>query len=110
MRLKEDNTSWKSGGIKHRDNRHDKSVEDVPKHKAKKKNKKKWCKGKEGRKHVLIFQKSKYGSWRPQNNPLMEVACGNCGKVLDVDWGFGGCPKKGREAMLEEWNKKLGYK
>ena len=105
-RIKKDKTSWHAGGVIHRDNRHDKSVDGTVGF-SKKKNTKKWCKGIVGRVHQLIWQESKYTRKISRNQPVMEVACENCGKVFETDWGFFGRPKKGKDIMLEEWRRKL---
>ena len=109
MRLKEDSSSWKSNGIKHRDNRHDKSTEEVPRHRSKK-DKKRWCGGRVGKKHEIAYRecvKWNNRQWRRRRPPIMELACVECNKVFDIDFGWFGRPKRGREALLEEWKKKL---
>jgi hypothetical protein len=105
-RIKKDKTSWHAGGVIHRDNRHDHSV-DGSTGSAKKKNTRKWCKGIPGRHHMPIWQESKYGRLRRLHDLVMEVACETCGKHFETDWGFLGRPKKGREVLMEKWRKKL---
>jgi hypothetical protein len=111
-RVKKDNTSWKAGGVVHRDNRHDHSV-DGSTGSAKKKNTKKWCKGVPGRHHIPTWRETR-NSWRERSlqhlkrRRVMEVACDTCGKVFETDWGFLGRPKKGRDVLLAKWTKKLG--
>ena len=106
-RVKKDKTSWNAGGVIHRDNRHDHSVDGAT-GSAKKKNTRKWCKGILGRHHVPIWSVSKHGRWRNPQAPVMEVVCENCSKCFETDWGFLGRPKKGREVLMEKWKKKLG--
>lgn len=78
-RLSEDDSSWKADGIKHRDNRHDHGSSEVSR-KGKKKNTRKWCKGKVGREHEIEVV-----SWRRSSKYLIE-RCANCGK----EFGFQG--------------------
>lgn len=76
MRLKEDQSSWQSSGVKRRDFRHDASQPiDVAPHRPKKA-KAKWCKGRVGIEH----------EWEnkvpPNDNPKfrkMDI-CKNCGR------------------------------
>lgn len=53
MKISSDDSSWRAGGIRHRDNRHDHGTSEVPRHRGKKKDTKKWCKGKVGREHQI---------------------------------------------------------
>lgn len=80
MRLKEDKSSWKSTGIIKRDNRHDHS-DSFSKTKSKKKDTKRWCRGKVGVEHELLrtFQ---YMYWRngPKRMNYVKCNCVNCGK------------------------------
>lgn len=74
MRLKEESNNWRASGIKKRDARH---THDEPAVKPKsKKNTNKWCKGKVGVLHDIVWQdvKSFLGySWR-------SGSCLRCGK------------------------------
>jgi hypothetical protein len=96
--LKDDDSSWKAGGIKRRDFRHTKNGPHIPKHQGKKKKTKKWCKGIEGREHVIKHTnhprysayahvdlceicgkevKMYFGGWEAYVNP-----CDGCGKFI----------------------------
>ena len=57
MRLKEDSSSWKSSSIKRRDFRHDPSQPQRTKF-SRKKDTKKWCKGRVGEVHELELKES----------------------------------------------------
>ncbi len=59
---------------------------DVPKHRRRK-DRKSWCKGIEGREHVLVWRQSKYQAqswdrWRRESTQPVESeqVCQNCGK------------------------------
>jgi hypothetical protein len=85
--LKDDNSNWKAGSLIRRDFRHVKDEPDIPKHRRKRKNRKKWCKGREGIPHVP-------GGWVPDphwNYETIQVKiCENCGKRTDYryrKWG-----------------------
>lgn len=56
VRLKEDSNSWKASGIKRKDARHRKDHAEIEKPKAKRKDTKRWCLGKEGREHSLKWE------------------------------------------------------
>lgn len=85
MRLKEDSSSWKSSGIKHRDNRHDPTERPVKL--TGKKDKRKWCKGKVGIPHQyekVRKQRFVIGEW----SFYMEVdKCTGCGREHYVSFG-----------------------
>jgi len=109
MRLKEERSNWNASSVVRRNVRHDKSTQEVPRHRAKK-DKKKWCGGRVGKKHKVVYREyKKYSghSFMKNRPPWMEIACEECGKHFASDFGFFGRPKKGREKMLEEWRKKL---
>lgn len=74
MRLKEDKSSWKSGGVRAKDTRNARDdLKEAPK--TKKKNTKQWCKGKIGVEHEPII---KDGHWYN-----IELRCKKCEKKLD---------------------------
>lgn len=105
-RVSKDKDSWAAGGVLRRDFRQDKSVDGVS-GAGRKKNTKKWCKGKEGRPHVPVWTEAKGNYSWAKEHPIMEVSCERCGKVFETDYGFFGRPKKGREALLAKWVAKL---
>jgi hypothetical protein len=100
MRLAEDMTSWKSSGIIARDFRHSHNGPEISKA-PKKKNTKKWCKGKIGVKHELairvragevysLYPRNRMpcfilneGGWRPDWCDEEEY-CVKCGKILEA--------------------------
>ena len=79
----------------------------LPHHK-KKKNTKKWCKGKVGREHVLHITKGNYGSFSECKDPRWRIygsedflerylcwhqrSCKVCGKVLEWSLDKSECP------------------
>jgi hypothetical protein len=70
-------SEWKQDAAKRRDIRATKTDGSTSAPKPKK-NTKKWCKGKEGREHVVERRtKSSYGSFRRQQD-----VCMNCGKIV----------------------------
>lgn len=78
MRIKKDDSSWRASGILVRDERWDKSTPEVPKHKGnKKKNTRKWCKGKVGIEHVPHIVEFEY-----YTAYFIYDVCKNCGKRL----------------------------
>ena len=87
MRLKEDSNSWRASGIKRKDFRNDKSFDGVT-GRRKKKNTKKWCKGKVGKKHDLEWRWSKWDinfSQRIGKQPsVKEAFCRNCEKIVEA--------------------------
>jgi len=99
MRIKKDKTTWRASGIIKRDSAQDKSfdgVEGQNPNRKKRFSKKKWCKGKEGKKHDLAWtEESKLGvymkfvrqTWGKQVNFVnvesKDVICKNCGKILE---------------------------
>lgn len=93
MRLKEDNTSWKSGGIKRRDFRHDPGLPEteIPKHTGLKRNKKK---------HVHNYVQRKIGRetirpyWRSNREPV---------EVDKFMWVCEGCGNKRRYSIGRYW-------
>ena len=109
MRIKKDKTNYRASGIIHRDNRHDKSVDGSSRPAAKKKNTKKWCKGREGRCHTLEWKESKFSVGFRQRFPnvgvRMEIVCSRCHKILEWDrepWPLkwvDSPPKKKQEIM-----------
>lgn len=90
-RIKRDPDDWKARGIKKRDFNHAHDEPEVPRKtgKSKKKNTKRWCRGKEGREHVVVDrtpprmpdfsccspEKQKHYMWMHRR----EVKCINCG-------------------------------
>ena len=80
MRISEDDTSWKAGGIVRRDFRNDRGVEDTPRHKKKKKrtkNSKFEC-GRGGW-HKVIYKKIyNYSDFAYPH-------CSKCGKRLPLN-------------------------
>jgi hypothetical protein len=82
--LKDDSSSWKAGSLIRRDFRHAKDEPDVPKHKGRKASKRKWCKGKVGKEHVV-------SDWVPDPHwpwatYLRVKMCEVCGKRLEYKW------------------------
>lgn len=56
MKISHDKTSWHASGIMRRDERNTAGDEDeLSAGKAKKKNTRRWCKGKEGREHQIVW-------------------------------------------------------
>lgn len=82
MRLKEDNTSWRSSAIVHRDNRHDHGERRVSLKGSK--NKRKWCRGKVGRQHNLIrfLEDEFWFSWGYGHKKRIGAKCTDCGHVF----------------------------
>lgn len=71
--------SWARESIEYKDQKHDHGTEEIPRHRGKKKNTKRWCKGKVGREH----------DWRPFGNTIRFMGqvirrqeCSNCGKRI----------------------------
>ena len=80
MRLSKDDDSWKASGIKRRDFRSAHDAPEVPRRSGpkRKKNTKKWCRGREGKEHTIVrFEKNKYYS---------VDKCSVCGKELKWYW------------------------
>lgn len=83
MKISHDDDSWNASGVKRRDFRHDHSSPEIPRHKGKKKNTKKWCKGKIGVRHKFSREQKSFKfasiSWS-----WIEKTCTVCGKVTNV--------------------------
>ena len=113
-RIKKDKSSYNAGGVLHRDNRHDKSF-DGPTGQSKKKNTKKWCKGKVGRARILEWKESKWSvsfrSRHPNSGARMAIVCTWCEKILEYDWDtwhvrwIDNPPKKKLERLEKERKK-----
>jgi hypothetical protein len=54
---------------------------EIPKHRSKK-NRRKWCKGKEGVEHKPVWV------MRGDNSNALDFRCENCNKILDTYWDF----------------------
>ena len=52
-RISDDASSWKAGGVQHRDFRHTHNGPEVPTRKGGRKNTRRWCKGIVGREHTI---------------------------------------------------------
>lgn len=78
MRLKEDSSSWRAGGIVRRDSRNTKADPETAKHHSTK-NRKRWCRGKEGVEHEKLWVLGSYMTLR-----LWENRCKNCGKKFET--------------------------
>lgn len=91
MRIKKNKGSYSASGIIKRDSNQDKSYNGSPtsSSKQRKKNKKKWCKGKVGKKHDLEWRLSRFHQQRygvpGYVNSVREAVCKNCEKAL-VSW------------------------
>lgn len=115
-RIKKDSDSWKAGGILRRDFKQDKSFDGPISGPKRKKNKRKWCRGQEGREHILTWKESKHSMNMRQRfgvmHATMEIVCERCGRVVDTDWDnwsikwIDDPPRRKRE-MLEECKNKL---
>lgn len=108
-RIKKDKDSWHASGIVVRDKKHDKSFdghEGRRPNKKKKKNTKKWCKGIEGRKHILVWEVSKWerGFCHRFNKPVRykQAVCNICHKVIK---GWVGNQKLWKQDPNELYNK-----
>jgi hypothetical protein len=82
MRLKEDKSSWKAGGIIAKDVR---NTKDEPKQRPhhKKKNTKDWCRGREGKPHepsAWLQENGYYGAYQHT------IRCLKCNKILNQRW------------------------
>ena len=92
-------SEWKERAIKRRDERHTLGEEKTPPSKRKK-NRKRWCKGKVGVNHTAVWQalvpNILFGQdW---NKNRREFVCTKCKKVLDTWWpGWGRFGYKGRK-------------
>jgi hypothetical protein len=83
--LSEDGDSWKASSLKRRDFRHTHDGPEVPKHGNKKKNTKKWCKGKVGKEHDMeigVIARS-YSSL---SGAFVVDKCKGCGKEMNWRW------------------------
>lgn len=122
MRVKKDSGSWHASGVINRDKRHDKSFDGATGKPKKKKDTKRWCKGKEGRVHELEWREMKWSastrSVLKKRSYTMEIVCTKCGRSVFADFGFAigsGWPErwvknppKKKMAILNEWREKLG--
>lgn len=84
MSKKKDEDSWSYGGVKRRDFRHAHDEPEIPAHSGKRKDTKKWCKGKEGKEHVAIRKARYFYDPRLKVRRISHstVICENCGKKL----------------------------
>lgn len=84
MSKKKDTDSWAYGGVKRRDFRQAKDNPEVAPHAGKRKNTKKWCKGKEGREHIPVRKAKYYNDPRSGERKILytSVVCDKCGKKL----------------------------
>lgn len=78
MRLSRDPDSWKAGGVKRRDFRHTHDGPETPRHVGRRKNGKRWCRGKLGREHTPIHRVKQYG--------YAVDECSVCGRVIRYYW------------------------
>lgn len=77
--LSEDSDSWKASGIKRRDFRSSKEDPEINRHTGnRKKNTKKWCKGKVGKQHIPVHLK--VDLWHHV------TLCQTCSKQLEYFW------------------------
>lgn len=83
MKLSKDDKSWAAGGIKRRDAQHTKAPNEVPKHLGKKKSTRKWCKGREGKKHDCSWVLDEKRFTRYKGLRWWYYTCKNCHKQLD---------------------------
>lgn len=100
MRLSQDDSSWRASGIKRRDFRHDHDAPNPERHgkvKKYKKDTKTWCRGKEGREHVMVALDVR---WGPRGK------CANCGIT---EWNLRRKVRKGKPGP-EEIKKKQEQK
>lgn len=93
MRIKKDSDSWTAGGVINRDTRHDKSaVPEQPKHKPKRKDTKKWCRGRVGKEHKLewkTYEEVKHSSWCAKGDSNWFILmCTVCNKQIEHCWSF----------------------
>ena len=89
MSKKKDADSWRYGGIKRRDFRHAHDEPEVPRHQGKKKNTKKFCKGKQGVEHVSVRRAKTYKNSKGETKTMYHyIECENCKKRLRFDWSF----------------------
>lgn len=81
---KKDEDSWAYGGVKRRDFRHAHDEPEIPAHNGKRKNTKKWCKGKEGREHIPVRKAKVWTNRQTGEERLLytTVVCEKCGKKL----------------------------
>lgn len=86
MRLKEDSYSWKSGGVKRKMERQARDPV-VERPFPKKKDTKRWCRGKEGVEHEIVEREKTAGY---HGIDVKERACKNCDKVFQVWSGWFG--------------------
>lgn len=75
MSKKKDEDSWRYSSIKRRDYRADHGTEEIPRHTGKKKDTKKWCKGKVGVEHSFRISRKSFNYFS-----LTKLRCENCGK------------------------------
>jgi hypothetical protein len=59
MSKRKDESNWAYGGVRRRDERHTHEGQEVPTH-NKKKNTKRWCKGKVGREHKFELVQQRF--------------------------------------------------
>ena len=108
-KLSHDDSSWHARGVIRRDAQHTKAPEDearpVGAPPAKKKNTKRWCKGKEGREHVIEWVPYEtvyhYRLWsrNPNNAHKVIGRCKTCYKVFCRGQGK---MKDGKTPMCQE--------
>lgn len=70
--------SWARESIEYKDQKHDHGTEEVPRHRGKKKDTKRWCKGKVGREHDWDVTEPVKLRWT--NMTVTKMCCKNCGK------------------------------
>jgi len=95
-------SNWKQDANKRRDNRQSKD-NDEPKRVAKKrKNTKRWCKGKEGQEHTFVCMTYAEAKHPPKDDIMGKVCkryrflvCTTCGKEVETYYGF--------EKIKPEW-------
>lgn len=71
---------WSGGALKRKEFRHTHNGPEVPRHIGKKKNTRKWCKGKVGREHV--WSRTAYLTIKWLNKSYYCWHCEGCGKQL----------------------------
>ncbi len=108
MRLAEDNSNYRASSVERRDFRHSgDGPEETAGKPKRKKDTKRWCRGKEGVEHIPEIKKRQgYGGFRSckmlnvssERYPSIwscnhELVCANCGKI--IEWTLGDdCPDK----------------
>ena len=85
-RIKRDSGAWVVSGIQKRDARHTHGEPEVMPGPRKKKDTKRWCRGKRGNEHSYewVPDKRHPATWKPE---VFVLQCENCGKIEDYCWG-----------------------